>query len=164
MMKKAVEQSGGMPVVFAGAVSSALPFRSEAFDLVIISFATRNINVNRESLLAGFREFHRVLKPGGRFVNLETSQPPSRFLRTLFHTYVRLVVARVGGFISGSKAGYSYLSNTLVRFYGAEELARMFCEAGFSRVGFRRLTGGIVAVHEAAKESPGIGSTSGNRQ
>jgi len=49
-----------------------LPFSEDSFDLVTISFATRNININREILMAHFKEFRRVLKPGGFFINLES--------------------------------------------------------------------------------------------
>ena len=73
---------------FTLAEAIQLPFPDNTFDLVTISFATRNINVSRDILIQCFREFHRIVKPGGRFVNLETSQPPLRIIRWLIHTYV----------------------------------------------------------------------------
>jgi demethylmenaquinone methyltransferase/2-methoxy-6-polyprenyl-1,4-benzoquinol methylase len=84
-------------------------------------------------------------------VNLETSRPPARLIRSLLHCYARAVVRRLGSIISGSRTGYSYLSHTLTRFYGAEELSAIIGEAGFPRVSFRRLTWGVVAVHRAVK-------------
>jgi demethylmenaquinone methyltransferase/2-methoxy-6-polyprenyl-1,4-benzoquinol methylase len=97
------------------------------------------------------REFNRVLKPGGRFVNLETSQPASGAFRWLFHLYVKLFVKPVGSLISGSKAGYGYLANTIPRFYRAEQLAAIMEEAGFTISGVRRLTLGAAAIHECVK-------------
>ena len=96
-------------------------------------------------------EFRRVLKPGGRFVNLETSQPRWGIVRTLFHAYVVVLVRRVGSRISGSTAGYAYLSTTIPKFYGAEELAAILKEAGFAPVSVKRLLCGAAAVHTARK-------------
>jgi demethylmenaquinone methyltransferase/2-methoxy-6-polyprenyl-1,4-benzoquinol methylase len=151
MMRKALGRSFARPVVFAAGAAGALPFPDGSFDLVTISFATRNINVSRDALVASFREFRRVLRPGGAFVNLETSRPPARIVRWTLDLYARIFVGRFGAFISGSRTGYSYLSRTLRRFYGAEELSSIMREAGFSRVSFRRMTWGVVAVHRAVK-------------
>jgi demethylmenaquinone methyltransferase/2-methoxy-6-polyprenyl-1,4-benzoquinol methylase len=128
-----------------------LPYPDNSFDLVTISFATRNINKNRESLLEYFREFKRVLRPGGRFLNLETSQPRSRLIRSLFHLYVRLTVKSLGSLISGSKTGYAYLSYTVPRFYHVEELEAILRDAGFSSVVSQQMTLGLAAIHLAVK-------------
>ncbi|MFQ5888184.1 MAG: ubiquinone/menaquinone biosynthesis methyltransferase, partial [Candidatus Hydrothermarchaeales archaeon] len=117
MLIKAAERKGEAKIFFAEADAKHLPFPEETFDLVTISFATRNINPRQEFLSSHLREFHRLLKPGGRFVNLETSQPRSRLLRKLFHFYIKLTVKPIGSLLSGSKAGYSYLSYTIPRFY-----------------------------------------------
>lgn len=131
--------------------AASLPFADNTFDLVTISFATRNINTNRSALLQYFQEFHRIIKPGGGFVNLETSQPVLRFLRRLFHLYVRLVVMPVGYLLSGSKAAYAYLSYTIPRFFTASELSDTIYQAGFSKVNFAYMSLGIVAIHTALK-------------
>jgi demethylmenaquinone methyltransferase/2-methoxy-6-polyprenyl-1,4-benzoquinol methylase len=128
-----------------------LPFPDDTFDLVTIAFATRNINLSRKKLTATLQEFNRVLKPGGRFVNLETSQPSSRLLRSLFHLFVRLFVKSVGSLISGSKAGYAYLSTTIPRFYTAEELSGIMEQAGFRIDNVRRLSLGVAAIHQGVK-------------
>jgi demethylmenaquinone methyltransferase/2-methoxy-6-polyprenyl-1,4-benzoquinol methylase len=164
MMRAGARRPRSESVLFACAAAESLPFSDGQFDLVTISFATRNIAASRESLLRALREFHRVLAPGGRLVNLETSQPRSRIARTLFHWYARSVVRAVGEMISGSRAAYSYLSGSLLRFYGTSELAALMREAGFPRVRYRPMTGGIVAVHEAMKEpleAPRIAEASG---
>ena len=151
MLRKARLKPFGGRVAFVGGAAGALPFPDGSFDLVMIAFATRNINVSRDALVGTFREFNRVLGPGGVFVNLETSRPPSRFVRSLLHLYARIMIGPLGSFISGSRAGYSYLSRTLRGFYGAEDLSVIMREAGFSRVSFRRMTRGAVAVHRAMK-------------
>ena len=128
-----------------------LPFRDDTFDLITISFATRNINKDRDALIKRLGEFQRVIKPGGHFVNLETSQPNSRILRRLFHLYVRLFVRRVGHLISGSKSPYRYLSNTIPCFYEAPEFADIIKSAGFESVAYRRMLFGAAAIHDGVK-------------
>lgn len=128
-----------------------LPFGDSSFDLITISFATRNINTNREILIEYFREFHRVLKPGGRFINLETSQPRFGIIRALMHLYVKVAVKPIGMIISGSKAGYAYLSHSIPRFYPPAELAAILKQAGFSEVTYRRMFPGAIAMHRSVK-------------
>jgi demethylmenaquinone methyltransferase/2-methoxy-6-polyprenyl-1,4-benzoquinol methylase len=134
-----------------------LPFPDDTFDLATIAFATRNINLSRNKLTETFREFRRVLKPGGRFVNLETSQPSSRILKKLFHMFIKLFVKPVGGMISGSDRSYAYLSSTIPRFYPPEELMGIMREAGFEDGGIHRMSCGIVAVHQGVKPRGGNG-------
>jgi len=133
-----------------------MPFPDNTFDLITISFATRNIDSNKDRLLTYLREFHRVLKPGGIFINLETSQPRSRIWKKLFHFYVRVFVHRIGYLISGSSSGYAYLAFTIPRFYCADDLASLISEAGFSGVGFKSMLFGIAAIHTGQKENPVI--------
>lgn len=128
-----------------------LPFPDNTFDLTTISFATRNLNSSRDALLEYFREFYRVLEPGGRFINLETTQPPSKMIRHLMHLYVRLAVPPLGYLTSGSKAAYKYLSYTIPRFFNAYELSDILYEAGFKKVSFSYLTFGVCAIHSAIK-------------
>ncbi len=151
MICKAVSKLESNQICFVIADVNALPFHDETFDLVTISFATRNINVTRDILIQCFREINRILKPGGRFINLETSQPSSRLVRRLFHLYVRLAVKPLGYFISGSKAGYVYLSHTIPRFYNAEELTDILRHAEFVKINFNHMLFGVVAIHKAVK-------------
>jgi demethylmenaquinone methyltransferase/2-methoxy-6-polyprenyl-1,4-benzoquinol methylase len=151
MLREARRKARARSITFSIGEASRLPFPDRSMDAVTVSFATRNINTSREHLLACFREFERVLVPGGRFVNLETSRPAHPFLRKLLHVYVGTAVRPVGRLISGSDAGYAYLSATIPRFYPAAELTRILEEAGFARVDCRLLLGGVAAVHVARK-------------
>jgi demethylmenaquinone methyltransferase/2-methoxy-6-polyprenyl-1,4-benzoquinol methylase len=128
-----------------------LPFPDRSLDLIAISFATRNLNLNSDVLTRTLAEFRRVLRPGGRFVNLETSQPPSRIVRWGYHLYIRLFVRSIGSRISGSKAGYAYLAHTMPRFYPAEELADLMRRAGFREVIYTRLLFGVAAIHQGTR-------------
>lgn len=151
MLRKAIVKPEAHPIAFTLADADALPFRDSTFDLITISLATRNIHVNRESLLRCLGEFYRILRPGGRFVNLETSQPPVRLVRKLFHLYVRLMVRHLGYIISGSRAGYAYLSHTIPRFYSADEFSDILRQTGFLKVHFHYMVFGVVAIHKAVK-------------
>ena len=136
----------GGRAVFAASDAARLPFPDATFDAITIGFATRNLDSDRQRLLRHLREFCRVLRPGGFFLNLETSQPRSRLWRRLFHLYVALAVKPIGRWVSGSR-GYAYLAHTIPRFHSGAELAALLREAGFARVEERRFLGGIAAVH-----------------
>lgn len=151
MLEKARRKRGLEAAFFSLGDVTRLPFDDNTFDLVSISFATRNLNPNADYLLSCLQEFCRVLKPGGVFLNLETSQPPSPLLRRLFHLYIRAVVKTVGYLISGSRAGYKYLAYTIPRFYGAEEFAGFLRKSGFRQVQVTALLRGIAAIHVAVK-------------
>lgn len=151
MISRASKKEGLRTASISLADSLQLPFPENTFDLVVISFATRNITPNRERLTMFLREFHRVLKPGGRFVNLETSQPSSTPIRIAFRLYTKQLIKLVGRIISGSKTGYAYLAHTVPRFFNAEVLSDILYESGFSKVNYITMTFGAVAIHKAVK-------------
>jgi demethylmenaquinone methyltransferase/2-methoxy-6-polyprenyl-1,4-benzoquinol methylase len=151
MLKKAAQKTYTKNLVPTLADAGILPFRNESFDVVTISFATRNLNVRKKILESHLEEFNRVLRPGGLFINLETSQPSKKILRQFFHLYVRCFVRPVGWILSGSKAGYRYLAFTIPRFYPPDEFAEILRRSGFSQVEYKRLFFGISAIHVAKK-------------
>jgi demethylmenaquinone methyltransferase/2-methoxy-6-polyprenyl-1,4-benzoquinol methylase len=151
MTSKARNKSGLQNASISLADSCALPFPDNTFDLIVISFATRNIAGSAARLLRFLREFHRVLKPGGRFINLETSQPKSKPIRILYHFYTKSVVRILGRLVSGSRSGYNYLSYSVERFFDVEDLSIIIRRSGFSKVQFRTMSFGAVAVHKAVK-------------
>lgn len=151
MLNEAKRKANAESIQFVSSDVKALPFPDESFDLVTISFATRNINLSKDILIRTFAEFYRILKPGGRFVNLETSQPSFWPIQRGFHLYVRLFVRSIGSRISGSKPAYTYLSNTIPRFYSPQELADIIRRAGFDTVVSQQYLFGVAAVHRATK-------------
>jgi demethylmenaquinone methyltransferase/2-methoxy-6-polyprenyl-1,4-benzoquinol methylase len=151
MLQKAREKEGAERIRFVEADVCLLPFADDYFDLITISFATRNINTSRSHLIECLKEFHRVLKPGGRFVNLETSQPESKIVRFFFHQYVKFFVKIIGAILSASIPAYRYLSYTIPRFYSSEIFSTYLQRAGFSCVSVHRMCSGVVALHRAVK-------------
>lgn len=151
-MLQYAQQKRTSQVRFTAADSIRLPFKNNTFDVVTISFATRNINVSRQNLLGCLKEFHRVLRPGGRLVNLETSQPQSPLLRNTLHLFVKTFVRSVGTLISGSRPAYTYLSQTIPRFYDANRFSEIILESGFNECKYKRLLGGLAAIHQGIKK------------
>jgi demethylmenaquinone methyltransferase/2-methoxy-6-polyprenyl-1,4-benzoquinol methylase len=137
-------------VTFIRGEADALPFPDDAFDALTVSFAARNLD-DDGGLLKYFREFRRVLRPGGTFVNLETSQPGSRFIRGLFHAFVRLMTALVRLLSPKNKAAYGFLAGTIATFHTAEELSNIILAAGFSKAETHPLMFGALAMHRAVK-------------
>ena len=151
MIQNAVLKSDTNGIRFTATNVRSLPLPPESIDLITMSFATRNINLSREVLTETFTEYHRVLKPGALFVNLETSMPPSALIRLFFKLYIKLFVKPIGSRISGSKKGYAYLAKTIPRFYTAEVLANIMRDAGFSDVRIHPQLFGVAAIHEARR-------------
>jgi demethylmenaquinone methyltransferase/2-methoxy-6-polyprenyl-1,4-benzoquinol methylase len=151
MLSRARRKGETEEIGFSISDASSLPFAASTFDLVTCSFAMRNLNRSREDLLHTLREVRRVLKDGGRFVNLETSRPENALIRFAFHSYVRLFIIPVGTAITGSRAGYAYLAGSIPRFYGAVELEDLMLEAGYRGVASKRLMFGVAAVHLAVR-------------
>lgn len=123
-----------------------LPLPDGQFDAVTISFGLRNMADRHRSLT----EMQRVLRPGGRLFVLEFSQP-HRWFRPLYFFYLRRVLPRVAGWVTGDQAAYQYLNDTIVQFPGRVELAREMTAAGFTTVKHCGMTFGSVALHEAAR-------------
>ena len=136
----------GGRLAFVQAPGEALPFRDESFDSASIAFGIRNV-VDRE---LGLREMCRVVKPGGRIVALEFSQPGSAFFGTLYRFYFTRVLPRLGGLFS-RRCAYTYLPTSVQDFPPPREFAEMMRAAGCETVTFRPLTGGIVTLYIGVK-------------
>ena len=121
----------------------AMPFAGESFAGATMGFSLRNV----VDIDATLREILRVLRPGGRFVNLDVSKAPNRVLKRLFDLYFYRVVPLVGGLVGGSRAAYSYLPNSLTHHPNATQLRDRFERAGFAQAGYVPLMGGTIAIH-----------------
>lgn len=125
-----------------------LGFRDGSFDAVTAGFCIRNVG----NLMSAFTEILRVLKPGGRFVCLEFSHPSRRWLRALYDWYSFRLLPWIGTRVARDTTGvYEYLPASIRTFPEQEGLRALLLKAGFSRVDYRNLSGGIVAIHVAIK-------------
>jgi demethylmenaquinone methyltransferase/2-methoxy-6-polyprenyl-1,4-benzoquinol methylase len=132
---------------WAGADALELPFPADTFDAVVSGFLLRNVSDIRASL----REQHRVLKPSGRIVCLDTTRPPTNMLSPLIDFHLHRVIPALGGFISGDPDAYRYLPDSTEAFLSAEQLAARLLSAGFHQVGFLRTMLSTVAIHWGTK-------------
>jgi len=142
---RAKAERSGLPLRLIGADALRLPFPDDAFDAATVAFGVRNL----EDLGAGLREFRRVLRPGGCLAILEFSHPTHALLRFPYWIYLRGLLPLIGRLVSRRKGAYLYLAASIAGFPEPESLSRILESEGFREVRFRRLTGGIVAVHEA---------------
>lgn len=124
-----------------------LPFRDATFDAVTNAFVLRNL----ADLQRGLDEMARVLRPGGRLVCLDMTRPRPGPFAALYRLYFHHLVPPVAGLISGDRAAYRYLPNSLDRHPDAETLASMLERAGLRDVTIRRFAGGVVALHAGVK-------------
>ncbi len=134
---------GCLEVGWAVADAEALPFPDMSQDAVTIAFGLRNVT-GRERALA---EMRRVLKPGGRFFCLEFSQVAAPVLRAVYERYAFGVLPRLGAMVAGDAEAYRYLAESIARFPDREALAGLMGAAGFGRVRWSILSGGVVALH-----------------
>ena len=124
-----------------------LPFRNEWFDVVTIAFGIRNV----PDVLAGLREMHRVLRPGGRALILEFSLPRPTWFRNLYLFYFRNVLPKIGGIISGDNYAYQYLNKTVETFPYGEEFTALMAQAGFINLRHIEMTFGIATLYVGEK-------------
>jgi demethylmenaquinone methyltransferase/2-methoxy-6-polyprenyl-1,4-benzoquinol methylase len=128
-----------------------LPFPDAHFDAVSISFAFRNLTYKNPLGPFHLAEVSRVLRPGGRYVIVESSQPENLFVRALFHLYLRAFVGPVGTLLSRNRAAYRYLVESTARFSSPGEVREMLLVAGFRDVSYRPLLFGASGIHVAIK-------------
>jgi demethylmenaquinone methyltransferase/2-methoxy-6-polyprenyl-1,4-benzoquinol methylase len=125
-----------------------LPFPDGTFDAVTISFALRNVQDTEGAL----RELGRVTRPGGRLVVCEFSRPTNGAFRTAYLEYLMRSLPSVARAVSSNPEAYVYLAESIRAWPDQAGLAGRIAEAGaWDRVGWRNLTGGVVALHRATR-------------
>ena len=133
-------------VVFRQGDGLALPLLDASVDAVTIAFGLRNL----ADRARGLREMRRVLRPGGRLFVLEFSQPAPWF-RPLYFFYLKQILPRIAGIVTGDRAAYDYLNDTIATFPGRAALAEEIRAAGYSTISATGMSFGAVALHEAAR-------------
>ena len=150
MLTRAKEKStrasqAGQALHLAAADALRLPFAADQFDAATVGFGVRNL----EDLPAGLREFRRVLRVNGPLVILEFSQPIHPLLRLPYQAYLHGLLPLIGRMVSTRKEAYRYLAESIAGFPNPETLSAILAAEGFRNIHYRRLTGGIVAIHTA---------------
>lgn len=132
---------------FTAGDATKLPFKDDTFDAVTISFGLRNVQETVQAL----REMYRVTKPGGRVVICEFSHATWAPFRTVYEEYLMRALPPVARTVSSNPDAYVYLAESIRSWPDQPTLAARLQEAGWSKVAWRNLTGGVVALHRGFK-------------
>jgi demethylmenaquinone methyltransferase/2-methoxy-6-polyprenyl-1,4-benzoquinol methylase len=132
-------------LAFVAGDGLALPFGDQVFDAATISFGLRNL-VDRHQ---GLAELRRVVRPGGRLVVCEFSHPTNGPFRSIYMEYLMRALPAVAGRVSSNPEAYRYLAESIRAWPNQEALADDLVGSGWTRVEWRNLSGGIVALHRA---------------
>lgn len=147
IMRKAAREGVHDRIKLQVADGENLPFAEASFHRVFCAFGIRNFE-HRDK---GLQEFYRVLKPGGKVVILELSEPRKRWFRNLYDLYFQHILPVIGGLISGQKAAYKYLPASVKAFPVPVKFCAMMQEAGFTRVRAISLSGGLCQMFVGEK-------------
>lgn len=134
-------------IEFIQADAQCLPFEDNSFDCVSIGFGLRNVTDKDAAL----RSMFRVLKPGGVLLVLEFSKPGFSGLDSFYNWYSFNVIPRIGKLVTRDRDSYQYLVESIRRHPDQETLKHMMEQAGFRKVAYFNLSGGIVALHKGTK-------------
>jgi len=141
--------AGAASPAFEWADALELPYEDGSFDAVTVGFGVRNL----ADLDRGIAEMRRVLRPGGRLVILEITQPQRPPLSTFFSVWFDRLVPLIGT-VAGDRDAYSYLPESVKRFPLTAALAAKLDAAGLERIRWTILAGGIIAIHSGRRPAP----------
>ncbi|WP_432095226.1 demethylmenaquinone methyltransferase [Streptomyces sp. bgisy100] len=145
MLREGKKRHPHMP--FTAGDATRLPFADASFDAVTISFGLRNV----QDTDTAFAELLRVTKPGGRVVVCEFSHPTWQPFRTVYTEYLMRALPPIATAVSSNPDAYVYLAESIRSWPDQPALAARMQKAGWSKVAWRNLTGGVVALHRAVR-------------
>jgi len=145
MLQVGKKRSPDLPFVAGDA--TALPFADASFDAVTISFGLRNVT----DTAAALREMLRVTRPGGRIVVCEFSTPTWPPFRKAYSEYLVKALPKVAGAITRESGSYDYLAESIEAWPDQVGLAKLMLGAGWGKVAYLNLTGGVVALHRGTR-------------
>jgi|TARA_B110001454_G_scaffold14159_1_gene12819 demethylmenaquinone methyltransferase/2-methoxy-6-polyprenyl-1,4-benzoquinol methylase len=134
-------------IEYVQANAQYLPFEDNTFDVITIAFGLRNVTDKDEAL----RSMFRVLKPGGRLLVLEFSQTNNPLLKKAYDLYSFTALPLMGKLVTNDSESYKYLAESIRMHPDQETLKGMMQDAGFNRVSYHNMTGGMVALHRGIK-------------
>ncbi len=151
MARNKAQKQGINNIEFIEGDAAAMPFDENSFDVIGISFAFRNITFRNKNTSIYLREILRVLKPGGKLIAVESSQPNNRLIRSGFHFYLKHIVSGLGERFGKARGAYHYLAYSARNFYSTTELTELLQSHGFGKVKHHRMFLGAAAITIAEK-------------
>lgn len=148
MLLEAQKRFASQDISWQASDANALPYKDNSFESVTFGYLLRNVDDSLKVL----QEIHRVLKPGGRVVCLDTTPPAKNILYPFIRLYFRFGIPLLGRMIASDEAAYSYLTGSTMDFHRADELADIFRNAGFTEVNYKKFMMGTIAVHWGQKD------------
>jgi demethylmenaquinone methyltransferase/2-methoxy-6-polyprenyl-1,4-benzoquinol methylase len=145
--KKAARPSAGRGIDLVCADALTLPFADGTFDVATMGFGLRNLS----DYVGGITEAARVVRAGGRVLILEFAPPKATGVLVLYRLYLRFVIPIVGGLLTGRRAAYEHLSDTIAGFLAPREVIGVMEECGLKDLKALRLTGGIAYIYIGEK-------------
>ncbi len=124
-----------------------MPFADDSFDVITVAFGVRNF----ENLKKGLDDIYRVLKPGGKFIILEFSQPEAVPMKQLYTFYSRYILPKIGKKISKDQSAYTYLPDSVKAFPYGEKMKNILKNSNFVEPFDKKLTFGIASIYESLK-------------
>ncbi|NTU59691.1 MAG: class I SAM-dependent methyltransferase [Deltaproteobacteria bacterium] len=145
--EKLARAGGGGAISLLQTDAERIACASGTFDAAMVGFGIRNVTRWRQ----GFQEMVRVLKPGGKFLCLEFSDPTAPWFRALYDLYSFRIMPWLGRLCAGNSEGYEYLVESIRLFPKPPDLATLLGDMGLEGVEFRRYTNGIAVAHTGRK-------------
>lgn len=150
MLEIARRKPAAAPATFVGGDMMALPFPDAAFDLVTAGYGIRNV----PRIAPALAEIHRVLRPGGRCLSLDFDRPANTVVRGIYLTYLSAVGAALGWALHRDPDTYRYIPESIRRYPGAEGVAHLMRETGFTDCRVHAVFGGFMAINVATRPLP----------
>jgi demethylmenaquinone methyltransferase/2-methoxy-6-polyprenyl-1,4-benzoquinol methylase len=127
--------------------SEALPFEDNTFDIVTVAFGVRNF----ENLEKGISEIYRVLKPNGKILVLEFSQPTGFPFKQVYQFYFKNILPTLGKLVSKDSSAYTYLPESVNAFPSGKAFTSVLEKTGFTQTSFRPVTFGVATIYQGTK-------------
>lgn len=149
MLKIAKEKAAkaGADIEFEQGDSLAMRFEDDSFDAITVAYGVRNF----EHLEQGYREMHRVLRPGGVLVVIELATPVNPIVRPLYNLYTRHIIPWAGRSISKDRRAYSYLPESIAAVPQRDNMLQLMRNAGFGECSYKAMTFGTCIIYMASK-------------
>jgi len=125
----------------------ALPFPASSFDVVTTGYGLRNVS----DILAAIAEIRRVLVPAGALLSLDFNRPSNPLLRAAYLTYLTVVGSTLGWILHRDPDTYRYIPASIRLYPGAQGVAHLLEDGGFSQVRAYPVLGGLMTIHHAIR-------------